>query len=200
MQTSIRRRGCSFDILFSKAIVTAHTQKRCHLSSFFFTDFEQTTMHGVTTKWTKKFNIECFFSSFCLTRVRTCSCEKGQKVMRGQHLTGLPHGILTTCFCTLSWNSLVRYRHVAKGGSEGADEPPFFLDQKKKKKIDGSCVFRCDRACAAVGLRITARSRSGRTESWKYCIVDQRQTIAIPSNVPYQHPLWFSALIGKARA
>ena len=42
------------------------------------------------------------------------------------------------------------------------------------------------------------RSRSGRTESWKYCSVDQRvglrQTIGILSNVHYQHPLWFSAL------
>ena len=44
------------------------------------------------------------------------------------------------------------HRHVAKGASEGADEPPFFSDQKKK--IDGSSVFRYDHACTAVGLRI----------------------------------------------
>ena len=30
-------------------------------------------------------------------------------------------------------------RHVAKGGSEGADEPPFFSDQKKK--VDGVRVW-----------------------------------------------------------
>ena len=37
-----------------------------------------------------------------------------------------------------------RSRHVAKGGSEGADEPPFFSDQKKKSMVSafGSCVFR----------------------------------------------------------
>ena len=47
-------------------------------------------------------------------------------------------------------------RHVAKGGSEGADEPPFFSDQKKKSMVSafGSCVFRCDRASTAVGLRV----------------------------------------------
>ena len=31
------------------------------------------------------------------------------------------------------------FRHVAKGGSEGADEPPFFSDQKKK--VDGVRVW-----------------------------------------------------------
>ena len=34
---------------------------------------------------------------------------------------------------------LVDSRHVAKGGSEGADEPPFFSDQKKK--VDGVRVW-----------------------------------------------------------
>ena len=50
-------------------------------------------------------------------------------------------------------------RHVAKGGSEGADEPPFSSDQKKKK-IDGVRVWqlrgqvRSRLRCTAVGLRI----------------------------------------------
>ena len=49
-------------------------------------------------------------------------------------------------------------RHVAKGGSEGVDEPPFFSDQKKK--VDGVRVWQLRvpgviaPACTAVGLRI----------------------------------------------
>ena len=75
-------------------------------------------------------------------------------------------------------------RHVAKGGSEGADEPPF---SRTKKKMDGVRVWQ---------LRVQVRSRlhrrwpaytRPRTESWNLkvsqCCVDQRQTIGIPSNV-----------------
>ena len=49
-------------------------------------------------------------------------------------------------------------RHVAKGGSEGADEPPFFSNQKKK--VDGVRVWQLRvpgaiaPACIALGLRI----------------------------------------------
>ena len=49
-------------------------------------------------------------------------------------------------------------RHVAKGGSEGADEPPFFSDQKKSRWCPclAAACFVCDRACMhrRVGLRI----------------------------------------------
>ena len=40
-------------------------------------------------------------------------------------------------------------RHVAKGGSEGADEPPFFSDQKKSRwcsRLAAACSG-CDCAC-----------------------------------------------------
>ena len=49
-------------------------------------------------------------------------------------------------------------RHVAKGGSEGADEPPFFSDQKKK--VDGVRVWQLRvpdaiaPACTAVALHV----------------------------------------------
>ena len=92
------------------------------------------------------------------------------------------------------------FRHVAKGGSEGADEPPFFSDQKKK--VDGVRVWQLRvpgaiaPACTVVGLRIHGPEPN--LES--VAAVDLRQTLGIPSNVHYQHPLWFSALIGKACA
>ena len=40
----------------------------------------------------------------------------------------------------------------SQGGFGGCGRTPLFLGPKKI--IDGSCVFRCDRACTAVGLRI----------------------------------------------
>ena len=70
-------------------------------------------------------------------------------------------------------------RHVAKGGSEGADEPPFFSDQKKK--FDGVRLWQLRvpgaiaPVCIAVGLRIHGREPN--LES-----VDLRQTLGIPSN------------------
>ena len=86
-----------------------------------------------------------------------------------------------------SWRS-TRIQARSQGGFGGSGRTPLF--RTKKKKIDGvpdpefgSCVFRCDRASTTVGLRTyTARPR---TESWKCCSVDQRQTIGIPSNVHY---------------
>ena len=90
-----------------------------------------------------------------------------------------------------------RPRHVAKGVWRVRTNP-LFLGPKKKKgwwcpRLAAACSG-CDRAMHAppyVGLRFG-------TESWKCCSVDLRQTIGIPSNVHYQHPLWFSAWIGKA--
>ena len=84
---------------------------------------------------------------------------------------------------TYACRSTGTVRHVAKGGSEGADEPPFFSDQKKKKKsrlcprLAAACSG-CDRAC--MHRRRPAYTRPG-TESWKCCSVDLRQTIGIPS-------------------
>ena len=100
-------------------------------------------------------------------------------------------------------------RHVAKGGSEGADEPPFFSDQKKKKSMVfafGSCVFRAGAIApaimqgTAVALRILVHGREPILESVAAVDLLVRQTLGIPSKVHYQHPLWFSALIGKACA
>ena len=53
-----------------------------------------------------------------------------------------------------------RRRHVAKGGSEGADEPPFFSDKKKKKKKKQWRVWQLRvpgaiaPACTTIGLRL----------------------------------------------
>ena len=46
-------------------------------------------------------------------------------------------------------------------------------------------------ACTAVGPEPNLESVAA---------VDLRQTLGIPSNVHYQHRLWFSALIGKTCA
>ena len=44
--------------------------------------------------------------------------------------------LMSSLFCVQNYGLS---RHVAKGGSEDADEPPFFSDQKKK--IDGVRVW-----------------------------------------------------------
>ena len=49
-------------------------------------------------------------------------------------------------------------RHVARGGSEGADEPPFFTDQKKKRggqwcpRLAAAHACGTGTVCTAAGL------------------------------------------------
>ena len=68
-------------------------------------------------------------------------------------LKGTRHGFVCFGFFIM----FVVTRHVAKGGSEGADEPPFFSDQKKNgwqlRVQVRSCLYRRRPACT--------RSRSG---------------------------------------